>query len=97
MRALGVLASGLALWVGCDAPQPCDEYVDYMCDCHAEEVDCETLRQTYADAAPAVQDQCAIDLSDQEQADVASGTCDPDAPSDTDSQTTDTDGEAAGA
>ncbi|MEZ4319347.1 MAG: hypothetical protein R3F61_17670 [Myxococcota bacterium] len=78
MRSLiFTLTVGVGLLVGCEET-PCDRYVDYMCACHDGEpgVDCNDLIDVYAGAGPDVQDQCAIDLSDQEQADEAAGlTC----------------------
>ena len=52
---------------------PCDEYVDYMCSCHGEEIDCNDLSLTYDGAAPDVQDECAVLLDDVEQADQDAG------------------------
>ncbi len=68
---------GLALvvvgFVACDEPvNPCDDYVAYMCDCHAE-VDCAELTATYADASPSVQDQCTVALEDQQDQDDVDG------------------------
>lgn len=75
---LALVAVGL---VACDeAANPCDDYVAYMCDCHPE-VDCDELTATYADAAPAVQDQCIVELEDQQDQDDADGlVCDATAP-----------------
>lgn len=74
-----VLAAFVGALFACDEPEnACDDYVDYMCDCHADdpEFDCETLTATYANAGPDVQDQCVIDLEDQQEADEAAGlTC----------------------
>lgn len=68
---IAATALGLALLVGCE-PSPCDDYVDYMCDCHPE-VDCEALRNTYANPDADLQDACAIDLEDQQDDDAAAG------------------------
>jgi hypothetical protein len=59
----------------CEIPQPCDDYVDYMCTCHADDADfdCEELQSVFADADPALQDQCSIDLADQQDQDDADG------------------------
>lgn len=60
-------------------PQPCDAYVDYMCACHdgEEGVDCQELTDALTGADPTVQDQCEIDLANQEDDDAAAGqTCD---------------------
>jgi hypothetical protein len=64
---LGVLGVG-----ACEEPtEPCDRYVNYMCDCHAEEegFDCQQLSETLDGADQDVQDQCALDLGDQKDAD----------------------------
>ena len=47
---LGALTVGFALMVapGCNSEDPCDEYVEYLCDC--DEASCESQRNTYADA-----------------------------------------------
>ena len=51
----------------------CEEYVDYMCDCHSEEVDCETIRATYEGAGSDLQDECSLALDDQEAQDFEDG------------------------
>ncbi len=67
-----VLAVG---FVACDPANPCDEYVDYMCDCHSE-VSCEDLTLTYGNPDSSVQSECAILLDEQEQEDAEAGeTC----------------------
>ena len=67
----------LALGVACIPADPCGDYVDYMCECHADDdgFDCEELRDTYAAADADLQDQCTIDLGDQEAEDDATGAC----------------------
>jgi hypothetical protein len=62
-------ASLLAAGVGCELSEPCDRYVDYMCDCHVTASECSQLRAELVGADPALQDQCAIDLSNQEAQD----------------------------
>lgn len=54
-------------------PDPCQYYVDYMCECHDGEdgVDCEELRRTYDNPSSRLQDECAIALEDQEDEDAA--------------------------
>ena len=67
--------AGLAL-PACDdaaASNECDEYVDYMCDCHSEEYDCQQLRNTYSDPDYETLDECAIALEDQEKVDAEDG------------------------
>ncbi len=61
---------------GCVDDDPCGEYVDYMCTCHPDEVDCADLQATYAGAGADLQDECAIALDDQQAADDDAGwTC----------------------
>ena len=69
------MVAGLLLLVGatCELEDPCLEYVDYMCACHVSEADCEELETTYQDADPDLQDQCAIDLADQQAEDDENG------------------------
>ncbi|MCO4744269.1 MAG: hypothetical protein KC912_05735 [Proteobacteria bacterium] len=62
-------ASLFALGVACELGEPCDRYVDYMCDCHVSASECDQLRAELAGADPDIQDQCAIDLSQQEAQD----------------------------
>ena len=42
------LVVGLLTATACVPATACDEYVDYMCDCHPEE-DCQTLRVIHQD------------------------------------------------
>ncbi len=55
--------------------EPCDEYVDYLCTCHEDDpdYDCEALSNTYTEADPGLQDQCAIALSDVQDEDDEEG------------------------
>jgi hypothetical protein len=59
--------------MGCEPLTPCDDYVDYMCACHADEVDCDELTLTYVGADPDVQDECAVLLDEQQAADDRDG------------------------
>lgn len=72
-RAL-VLAVALMGTLACEV-QPCDRYVNYVCDCHDNdpEYDCEALSASLSNAGQAVQDQCAIDLDDLQDADDEAG------------------------
>lgn len=63
----------LASMAACAPVNPCDEYVDYMCACHADDIDCNELGLTYGDVAPSVQDECAVLLDEAEEADQAAG------------------------
>jgi hypothetical protein len=55
--------------------EPCDDYVDYLCTCHADDpqYDCDVLEASYLDAEPEIQDQCAIDLADVQEQDEDEG------------------------
>ncbi len=71
---LASVAALLGVLVAC-LDDPCQEYVDYICECHADdpEFDCSELERTYDGADPDVLDQCQIDLSDQKAEDDAAG------------------------
>lgn len=56
----------------CEPVSPCDDYVDYQCACH-DEVDCDELTVTYQNADPAVQDECAVLLDEQQAEDDRNG------------------------
>lgn len=76
MRKLLALTAVLAGLLACDEPvNGCDSYVDYMCTCHADDpgFSCDDLTAAYANASIEVQDECAIDLEDQQDADAAAG------------------------
>lgn len=79
LPALFLLAtSALTLMgVGCEPADPCDNYVDYICDCHADDdrpgYDCETLSVTYQSADPELQDECQVALNEQRQEDSSEG------------------------
>lgn len=76
MRASAWMVVGAMLMLGaCEEEDPCGDYVGYMCDCHADdpEFDCDELRSTYENADADIEDQCAIALDDQEQADADAG------------------------
>ncbi|MEZ4240806.1 MAG: hypothetical protein R3F59_32555 [Myxococcota bacterium] len=79
MRWWTGLAVAVGLGVaGCEPGDPCADYVDYMCSCHAQDtaVDCDALSATYEDAGSAVQDECAVLLDEQESSDQSDGqTC----------------------
>ncbi len=62
----------ISIAAACDPSNPCDRYVDYMCECHAE-VSCDDLATTYEEADPGVQDECAVLLDQQEESDAAEG------------------------
>ena len=45
---------------------PCDEYVDYLCEC--DEENCDSLKTTYENADSEVQDECSAQLDEAEEA-----------------------------
>lgn len=69
---IAVLALPLAL-AGCLTEDPCGDYVAYMCDCHVNDadVDCDELETIYGSADADLQEQCAVDLEDQQDDDDA--------------------------
>ena len=73
LSALGAIAAGLALMLapGCSNEDPCQDYINYVCDCGGD--DCESAKNTYADADSKLQDQCENTLQDLQDADDAAG------------------------
>ena len=59
--------------------EPCDDYVDYMCDCHPEHpddpdgVDCQDLAAQFAETDPELDDNCYRTLDEQRDKDEANG------------------------
>jgi hypothetical protein len=57
---------------------PCQDYCDYICDCHAGEsgYDCDSCRTEYATTDAELQDECETTLIDlQDEDDAAGHTC----------------------
>jgi hypothetical protein len=54
---------------------PCDNYCNYICDCHAgePEYDCEECFTTYDGADATLQDECETSLIDLQNQDDAEG------------------------
>ncbi len=79
MKRLVVIVFGfVALGAECEIDQPCQDYVDYVCACHADDPDfnCAEIRTAFSDAGQTLQDQCAIDLDElQEEDDIAGLEC----------------------
>jgi len=76
MKRLGLLVVAfVAMAADCELEEPCQDYVDYICTCHADDpdFDCQELRTVFSDAGPELQDQCAIDLDEQQDLDDQSG------------------------
>ncbi len=70
MVRIALVAGLIGCLIAC-GDESCDEYVDYMCECHADdpEFDCEEIRRTYSSDDPDTLDQCQIDLADQRDED----------------------------
>ena len=62
--------------IACEDKDHCSAYVDYMCDCHADDpnYDCDEQRAIYEEASLEQQNECAIELDTQQQADQEEGT-----------------------
>lgn len=54
----------LALLAACGG-NPCDEYVEYLCEC--DEENCDSLQATYENADADVQDECSAQLDEAEE------------------------------
>jgi len=70
------LLSSLLLFTACfEEKDYCGEYVDYMCDCHADDpdYDCATQQSIYQDATLEQQTACALTLDEQLIEDEANG------------------------
>jgi len=59
--------------MACEDSEPCDRYVDYMCDCHLDAASCGELRNVYGDADQDLQDECHISLEEERDQDEAEG------------------------
>ncbi len=70
-----VLVFSFAWFGSCEPSVPCERYVDYMCDCHDGEdgVDCSEFEATYLGTEGDVQDECAVLLDAQQEADNSDG------------------------
>ena len=63
-----IMLSSILFFTGCvEEKDYCTEYVDYMCDCHAEDpdYDCATQQAIYDDASFEQQTECALSLDEQ--------------------------------
>jgi hypothetical protein len=75
-RQLTVFASVVAAsatFAGCSDEDPCQDYIDYVCNCEDQEA-CDETTNTYSDADAKLQDECQIALEDQQAADEEAGT-----------------------
>mgnify|MGYP007063382847 CR=1 FL=1 len=55
----------LSLLAACGG-NPCDDYVEYLCEC--DEENCDSLQTTYENADADIQDECSAQLDDAEEA-----------------------------
>ena len=55
----------LSLLAACGG-NPCDEYVDYLCEC--DEENCDSFKTTYENADADIQDECSAQLDEAEEA-----------------------------
>jgi hypothetical protein len=62
-------------WLAACGTNPCDDYVSYMCECHPDDEDfsCEDLRRQFEGADPELQDECTLELDEQQEEDEANG------------------------
>jgi|GEM_PF-2020094 len=67
------LAAGAALLLapGCSDEDPCQDYVDYVCDCN--DPSCDSVTNTYSGADSKLQDECENALQAAQDADDAAG------------------------
>lgn len=77
MKRLTILVALFTMGAECELTEPCDRYVEYMCDCHLTAGECDQLRAQLVGAEPELQDQCELDLSSQRAEDQDAGlSCD---------------------
>jgi hypothetical protein len=80
LRLAPIALFAAALLPGCfGSSGPCDDYCQYVCDCHEGEegYDCDQCFSEYSGADPETQDECETSLDDLKAADDAAGhTCD---------------------
>ena len=72
----GFVATLTTFALACGDSNSCDDYVDYVCECHADDpaYDCEALQTPYEDADDELQAACSIILADLEEQDEQDGT-----------------------
>lgn len=64
--------------VGCVSASACDDYVDYICACRAEEFDCNQVRLENQNPDDEQLADCQVELSDLKAEDEAADTvCEP--------------------
>ncbi|MED5371337.1 MAG: hypothetical protein VX899_10015 [Myxococcota bacterium] len=71
-RALIATFALLGTASACVTTDACDDYVDYMCDCHPE-ADCAELRTIHQDAQGEELTDCAVALQEQKTEDTEAG------------------------
>ena len=78
MRALIRIAVAGIGGVACAdlSENPCQDYVDYVCECHADnpDLDCETVREVHINAGVDLYEDCRVEHEALIQADEDLGT-----------------------
>ena len=72
-RFMTILSAGAAISfaAGCSDEDPCQDYINYVCDCGSAE--CDSAKNAYSDASAKLQDECENILQDYQDADEAAG------------------------
>jgi hypothetical protein len=75
MQRLVLATLGLGVLNACVTTNACDNYVDYLCECHADDpdYDCNELRIIYQDASGEDLSDCSVALDEQQDEDEATG------------------------
>ena len=77
MAARFVVLSGILLSGACSdlSENPCEDYVNYVCECHADnpDLDCATLRAVHTNADVEVYEDCRLEHEALMQADSSLG------------------------
>ncbi len=65
----------LALACTLTGANPCQQYADYICDCHGDDpdYDCASVQDQYSTSDPDLEDECEASLSDLKREDEAAG------------------------
>lgn len=76
-KGIALAVIPFVMTTGCfeETETACDRYVEYMCQCHADDegFDCAELQAAYTDADQTLQESCQIDLEDQRASDEDEG------------------------
>ena len=76
-RHAAALGLGLFFMAACDdlSENPCQDYVDYVCECHVDnpDLDCDTIRAVHANAGVELYEDCRVEHEALLQADANLG------------------------